>query len=120
LTPTTGAPASDWSSSSEAAGPIRDPIPNAEGQPPAFSAILFKYPGKGGWTFAPVPPEHRPPVLAPWGRTPVIAEVNGREYETSVWRDTAYGCLLPIPKAIRGTLGDGDPVSVRLRPRGLG
>ena len=38
-----------------------------------FRATLFTIPGKGGWTFAPVPAEHAPQVVGPWGRTPVIA-----------------------------------------------
>jgi hypothetical protein len=39
--------------------------------PPVFLAVLFRWPGKGGWTFAPVPEAHAPPVTAPWGRTPL-------------------------------------------------
>lgn len=85
--------------------------------PPSFAATLFRWPGKGGWTFAPVPEAHAPPVVAAWGRTPVIATVDGRDYETSVWRDKVHGCLLPVPKAVRGAKGDGDRVEVRLRPR---
>ncbi len=83
----------------------------------AFKAKLFRYPGPGGWTFAPVPDDHAPPVTEGWGRTPVRATVDGRSWETSVWRDKKYGTLLPVPKAIRGAKGDGDVVTVEIRPR---
>lgn len=80
----------------------------------AFSAVLFKVPGKGGWTFAPVPPEHAPLRNGPWGRVPVIATVDGQRWATSVWHDRTHGCLLAVPKAIRGDKGDGDVVEVCL------
>jgi len=80
----------------------------------AFKAKLFRYPGPGGWTFAPVPDEHAPPVTHGWGRTPVRARVDGVAWETSVWRDEKYGTLLPVPKHVRGAKGDGDVVEVEL------
>jgi Domain of unknown function (DUF1905) len=83
-----------------------------------FKSKLFRYPGPGGWTFAPVPDRHAPPVTEGWGRTPVRASVDGRTWETSVWRDKKFGTLLPVPKAIRGDKGDGDSVTVELFPPG--
>jgi hypothetical protein len=80
-----------------------------------FKARLFRYPGPGGWTFAPVPAKHAPPVSAAWGRTPVYASVEGKSWKTSVWRDKKHGTLLPIPKAVRGDKGDGDTVTIELR-----
>ncbi len=82
-----------------------------------FSARLFKYPGKGGWTFAPVTPKNAPPVTHGWGRTPVHASVDGRQWETSVWTEKSGRVLLPVPKRIRLDKGDGDLVRVRLRLR---
>ena len=79
-----------------------------------FKAKLFRYPGPGGWTFAPVPARHAPPVTEGWGRTPVLARVDGIAWETSVWRDKAHGTLLPIPKKVRGERGDGDVVTITL------
>ncbi len=38
-----------------------------------FRKTLFRYPGKGGWTFAPIPARYAPPVThgwGLWGRTP--------------------------------------------------
>src|SRR5262249_36779207 len=82
-----------------------------------FKAKLFCYPGPGGWTFAEIPKKHAPPVTDGWGRTPVLARVDGRSWATSVWRERARGTLLPVPKKIRGSKTDGDWVDVELRPR---
>ena len=61
-----------------------------------FVAILFRYPGKGGWTFAPVPKKHAPPVTRGWGRTPVLATVDDVTFETSIWTDKKGQVLLPV------------------------
>ena len=80
-----------------------------------FTAKLFKYPGPGGWHFAPVPDKFSPPVTHAWGRSPVRATVDGQTWNTSVWRDTkTQRTLLAVPKRIRGSKGDGDSVFVRL------
>jgi hypothetical protein len=83
-----------------------------------FTTTLLRYPGPGGWTFARVPRRHAPPVTEGWGRTPVLAEVDGQSWETSVWRDEKHGTLLPVPGWVRGEKGDGDRVEVELRPPG--
>ena len=80
-----------------------------------FSSTLFQIPGKGGWTFATVPEEHAPSTPEAWGRVSVVATVDGREWKTSVWRERSGRTLLPVPKAVRGSKGHGDTVSVRLR-----
>jgi hypothetical protein len=81
----------------------------------SFSVTLFRYPGKGGWTFAPIPKRFAPPVTRPWGRTPVRATVDGRVWDTSVWRDSKNDrSLLAVPQRIRGTKGHGDRVAIRL------
>ena len=80
-----------------------------------FKARLFRYPGPGGWTFAQVPEKYAPRATAAWGRTPVLATIDGRECKTSVWRDKKHGTLLPVAKAVRGDKGDGDTVTVELR-----
>lgn len=80
-----------------------------------FFAELFTYPGKGGWTFVAVPEEHAPSAAYAWGRTPVRAIVDGREWETSVWREKTGRTLLAVPKAIRCGKAHGDRVHVLLR-----
>jgi hypothetical protein len=82
-----------------------------------FKAKLFRYPGPGGWHFAPVPDRCAPPVTHGWGRTPVRACVDGTCWDTSVWRDKRHGTLLAVPKRVRGDKGDGDTVLVELAPR---
>jgi hypothetical protein len=90
---------------------------SASAEPPyggEFSAKLFRYPGKGGWTFAPVPARFAPPVTHGWGRTPVRATVDGYSWETSVWKGKDGRTLLAVPKQARGTKGDGDIVRVQI------
>ena len=79
-----------------------------------FVARLFKYPGAGGWIFAPVPEKYAPPVTHGWGRTPVQATVDDQSWKTSVWRGKDGRTLLAVPKKIRGAKGDDDRVRVRL------
>ncbi len=66
-----------------------------------FSATLWRYPGKGGWTFLTVPRRCAPPVTEPWGRTPVTATVNGTTWRTSVWTTKDGETLLAVPKKVR-------------------
>lgn len=80
-----------------------------------FTATLFRYPGKGGWHFAPVPERLSPPVTHGWGRTPVEAIVDGIAWSTSVWRGKDGRTLLAVPAKVRGTKGAGDRVTVTLR-----
>ena len=87
-------------------------------EPMRFTATLVRYPGLGGWTFAPVPERFAPPVTHGWGRTPVRAVVDGQAWETSVWRDRSGKTLLPVPKRIRGGKEHGDTVTVELAPPG--
>lgn len=83
-----------------------------------FRAELFRYPGPGGWTFAPIPKKYAPPVTHGWGRTPVIATVDGHTWDTSVWWDSKMNkTLLAIPKKYRGAKGAGDSVEITLAPR---
>jgi Domain of unknown function (DUF1905) len=80
-----------------------------------FTATLFRYPGKGGWHFAPVPDRFSPPVTHGWGRTPVEATVDGVTWSTSVWRGKDGRTLLAVPAKVRHTKGAGDRVTVTLR-----
>ena len=78
-----------------------------------FSSTLFRHPGKGSWTFAPIPPDLAPPITRGWGRTPVRAIVDGYAWETSVWRASrSKGAVLAVPKRARGSKAHGDVVMV--------
>jgi hypothetical protein len=80
-----------------------------------FSARLFRVSSKSGaWTFVEVPKRHAPPVMHAWGRSTVIATVDGYQWKTSVWREKSGRTLLPVSKAARRAKGDGDRVRVRL------
>jgi len=83
----------------------------------SFTTTLFRVAGKGGWTFAPVPDDHAPAAHGAWGRSPVRATVDGRAWNTSVWKDKKYGWVLPVPARIRVGKGAGDKVTVELSPR---
>ena len=80
-----------------------------------FEAILFTTEGKGGWTFAALPPELDLPVTGAWGMTPVKASVDGRHWATTIWRESkTQRTLLPVPKKIRQKKRHGDQVKVTL------
>ncbi len=83
----------------------------------SFDSVLVSEGGKGAWVFAPVPEDHAPPVTEHWGRTPVRATVNGKRWETSVWRSASGETLLAVPKRVRGALGPGDVVQVAIELR---
>ena len=82
-----------------------------------FRAQVLRIEEPGGWHFVAVPPDHAPDSVGAWGRSPVTASVDGRTWQTSAWRDTKRGWLLPLPKAIRGDLEAGDVVEVGIEPR---
>jgi hypothetical protein len=79
-----------------------------------FRTKLWRYPGKGGWHFVTLPDQYAPPVTHGWGRTPVVAVVDGHEWKTSVWRSKTRQSVLAVPKVVRNGKGDGDVVSVKL------
>lgn len=90
----------------------RDPLREVH----RFTATLFHTGGKGGWTFAPLAEGISIPVTGRWGMTPVIASVDGKTWRTTLWQDTkSKRTLLPVPKKVRGSKGDGDRVEVELR-----
>jgi hypothetical protein len=83
----------------------------------AFTARLSRYKGQAAWYFAEIPKRHAPKPTHPWGRTPVVATVDGHTWTTSVWRaKDREDSLLAVPKKIRGAKGHGDTVRVRLGP----
>lgn len=85
--------------------------------PTPFDATLFRWDGPNAWTFVSVPDAHAPLAAGAFGRAPVRATVDGRTWDTSLWRDRRHGWLLAVPKRIRGRTEDGDPVLVSISPR---
>jgi hypothetical protein len=91
---------------------MRKRQPRTERRGP-FTTTLIRYRGKGSWVFAPIPKKFAPPVTRPWGRTPVVANVDGTVWATSVWRDSkSDGSLLAVPARVRGSKVSGDVVTV--------
>jgi len=80
----------------------------------SFASELFRVPGQGGWVFVVVPEGHAPAVTLGWGRTPVRATVDGRSWDTSVWREKSGRTLLAVPKKVRGAKDHDDEVAVEL------
>jgi hypothetical protein len=80
----------------------------------SFRGKLWRYQGKAAWHFVTLPERLAPAVTHGWGRTPVMATVDGHTWKTSVWRDKRKRTLLAVPKAVRGDKGDGDTVSVQI------
>jgi hypothetical protein len=85
----------------------------------SFRGKLFRWSGPSAWHFVVVPERHAPLATHGWGRTPVVAVVDGHEWKTSVWRGKDGRTLLAVPKRVRGTKADGDGVAVKLRFSGL-
>jgi len=81
---------------------------------PEFKSKLFRFQGKGGWTFATIPKKFAPSYKLEWGRTPVNATVDGSSWKTSVWTEKTGKVLLPVPLKIRKGKEDGDLVLITL------
>lgn len=80
-----------------------------------FTGELFRWKGDAAWTFVQVPQDLAPPVTEGWGRTPVLATVDGISWDTSVWRGRDGRTLLAVPKKIRKGKGHGDQVTVSVQ-----
>jgi hypothetical protein len=78
-----------------------------------FKTRLQRIAGKGGLTYVSIPKRLAPPITRAWARTPVLASVDGVEWETSVWRSKTGEGFLPVPKRVRGDKEAGAPVTVQ-------
>ena len=66
--------------------------------------------------FVTVPEAFAPTSAGAFGRTPVVARIDGRSvWATSVWNDRARGTLLAVPRKQRGTKDHGETVEVEFR-----
>lgn len=83
-----------------------------------FTARIERVQQTGGWVFVRVPAELAPPVTGPFGMTPVIARVDGREWNTTIWHEKDGRVLLPVPKKVRREKDVGDEVVIEFRVDG--
>jgi len=77
-----------------------------------FRTTLARITGKAGWTYVRIPVRLAPPITRAWGRTPVLAVVDGVAWQTSVWRSKDGSGFLPVPKRVRGDKEEGARVTV--------
>jgi uncharacterized protein DUF1905 len=90
-----------------------------------FTAELWLYPGKGGWTFITLPKECADQIRfytgakkgRAWGMIKVKARIDTSDWETTIWPDKASGSfLLPVKAAVRKAqkIAAGDRAEVTL------
>lgn len=88
-----------------------------------FEALLWLYPGKGGWHFVTLPEEIGGAIRvlsgprAGFGQLPVMAVIGRKRFRTSLFPDAKSGSyLLPVKVDVRRSEGlvAGDPVRVSL------
>ena len=93
-------------------GPFRATLARITGK--ATPAGKVRPPGTpaAGWTYVRIPTRLAPPITRAWGRTPVLAVVNGVAWQTSVWRSKDGSGFLPVPKRVRGDEEEGARVTV--------
>jgi len=74
-----------------------------------FSSILIKF---QSWTLATLPSRFEIEAVQSFGRTPVIAMFNDKEWSTSLWTLKSGETMIAVPKKVRGELVEGDEVEI--------
>ena len=74
-----------------------------------FTSILTKL---QTWYIAPLPKSMVIEAVHPFGRTPVIATLNDKEWQTSLWTEKSGETMIAVPKKVRGKLEEGDEVEI--------
>lgn len=82
---------------------------HTENETYTFTSTLTKL---QSWTIAPLPKNFIVEAVHPFGRTPVIAVLNTKDWSTSLWTDKLGDTMIAIPKKVRGNLEDGDEVEI--------
>jgi hypothetical protein len=90
----------------------------------AFTALVWVYPGKGGWHFVTVPQDVSDNIAAlfqglsqGWGSYPATVTIGATRWQTSIFPDKASATyLLPLKAQVRKKEGiaEGDTVSILL------
>jgi hypothetical protein len=96
---------------------------SAAGAPLRFSAVIWVYPGKGGWRFVTLPRPiiealrfAAPPQGRGWRSLPVVATIGATTWSTSAFPDGHGSWSLPIKAETRRREGlvDGQEVEIAL------
>jgi len=74
-----------------------------------FTSTLQKF---QSWTIAPLPKSFKIEAVQPFGRTPVVATINGKSWNTSLWTEKTGDTLIALPKKVRAKLEAGDEVKI--------
>jgi len=74
-----------------------------------FTSILTRL---QTWYIAPLPKSMVIEAVQPFGRTPVMATLNGKEWQTSLWTEKSGETMIAVPKKVRGKLEEGDEVEI--------
>lgn len=91
----------------------------------SFSACLWVYPGKGGWTFVTLPKDCADQIrfvnghgkCKAFGMVKVKVQLGSSVWQTTIWPDKTSGSfLLPVKSAVRKKqrVGAGDKVDIDL------
>ena len=75
----------------------------------SFTSILTRL---QSWYIAPLPKSMVIEAVQSFGRTPVIATLNGKEWQTSLWTSKSGETMIAVPKKVRGKLEEGDEVEI--------
>ncbi len=82
---------------------------NSENKSHTFTSILTRL---QSWHIAPLPKSMIIEAVQPFGRTPVVATLNGKEWQTSLWTEKSVETMIAVPKKVRGKLEEGDEVEI--------
>lgn len=85
---------------------------NKEGEIYTFNSTLTKL---QAWTIAALPKNFVIEAVHPFGRTPVIAWIDDKEWATSLWTEKSGETMIAVPKKVRGKLEAGDDVNISFR-----
>jgi hypothetical protein len=75
----------------------------------SFTSVIQKL---SSWYIAPLPDHFEIEAVQAFGRTPVIATLEGKTWSTSLWTEKSGQTMIAIPKKVRGSYGEGDLVEI--------
>ena len=78
----------------------------------SITGLLYSSLEKGSWTFIALPETLDFEATNAFGRTPIIAEIEGKSWSTSLWRESSGESYIAVPKKIRGSKGNGEQITI--------